>query len=103
MKQDALITGVKKYNFKNNDGENVKGAKISYLIDESDTDGENITGYLPRQASIKDMSLISGLVELPGVYEINFKTVSGANNKEELKIIGIDFQKSCDFKNVFVG
>lgn len=101
MNQIVLLTGVKKYNFKNGDGEVIKGAKISYLVADSDSDGDNITGHLPRQASIKDLSMVAHLVEVPGVYDANFKTVSGANNKDELKIVGFDFLKSCDFKSLF--
>lgn len=91
MKQEVLLTGFKKYDFKNSDGETVKGAKISYLLSDKDSDGDNITGHLPRQASIKDLSLITSLQDVPGVYELNFKTVAGANNKDELRIVGFEF------------
>ena len=101
MKQIVLLTGVKKYDFKNDDGEAVKGAKLSYLISDIDSDGENITGYLPRQVSIKDFSIVAQLKEVPGVYEANFKSVSGANNKDQLKLTGFDFLQSCDFKSLF--
>lgn len=101
MKQEVLVTGVKKYNFQNDAKETIKGAKISYLVADSDSDGDNITGHLPRQASIKDLSLVAHLSEVPGIYEVNFKTVSGANNKDELKIVGFEFLNSCNLKSIF--
>ena len=101
MKQNVLVTGYKKYDFKNNEGEVVKGFKLSYLSEDSDSDGENIKGYLPRQASISDMSLINELIEVPGVYEMNMKTVVGSNNKEGLKLVGMKLIKPSDFNVIF--
>ncbi|NFL40095.1 hypothetical protein [Clostridium botulinum] len=97
----VLITGYKKYNFKNDSGEQVKGAKLTYIPEARDITDVNVVGYLPLQATINDDSIINGLVEVPGLYEAKYKMIPGKNNKAEIKLTGFEFVQPCDFKSCF--
>jgi len=85
-----LILSANNFDFENNKGERVKGTKIAY-INKKPSKKEGVKGYPPLIVNISDKDIIDKLVEVPGVYEIDFEQVTGKNNKPELMITDLEF------------
>lgn len=95
----VLITGVKSYNFTNDAGEKIEGAKVSYLGSKpSVKQGE--TGFTPMQITC-NKEILSGICNLPGIYDADFEMVPGRNNKPELAITSFSFLHDVDIPSLF--
>lgn len=95
----VMVVGLKTYNFENQQGQKIEGAKVSYISD-LESNKSNEVGYLPIQASVP-LNLVTSLKEIPGIYEVKYDMVPGRNNKPEVTVVGFDFINSCDFLGLF--
>lgn len=95
MEQKILITGYKSYNFKDTNGDNQSGVKISYLASNNNTD--TISGYLPIQQSLPYdfLKVLKGA----GVYIAKLEFGVGAGNKATIKIVDLKFVKEVNFSD----
>ena len=95
----VLVVGVKSYSFKNQDGQNIEGAKVSYLTD-TPSHKTNEIGYLPIQASIP-LSMLKSFTTIPGIYEVKYDMIPGRNNKPEVTVAGFDLINEIDYLGLF--
>lgn len=95
----VLVTGFKAYDFKNTDGEQVKGCKISYLGNKPSVKSGEV-GWTPMQVTCNSEILID-LKEVPGIYTAEFEMVPGKNNRPELAITGFNIVKPARLEELF--
>ncbi|MGV2642743.1 hypothetical protein GNF86_14920 [Clostridium perfringens] len=95
----VIVTGLKTYNFKKDNGEVLEGVKVSFLSSVR-AKGQNENGYLPLQSSLS-LDTLENFKEVPGVYEANYDMVPGKGNKPTLAIVGFEFLKSVDLVPLF--
>ena len=95
-----LVLSVKSYDFRNNDGEQITGAKVSY-INKKPSSREAELGHPPMIVSINDMKLVQEFREVPGIYEMEFEQITGKNNKPEISLFDVDFIETFDVSVLF--
>lgn len=91
-----IVLSVKPYDFENDKGEHIEGAKISY-INRNPSVREGELGYPPLIVSVTNKNLLKQLGEAPAVYDMDFEQVTGKNNKPELLLTSLDFVSPVDF------
>lgn len=98
MQGDCIILSVKKYDFKNDEGQQITGAKVSYvnLVPSAES---SIEGCPPIQVSI-DTSLINTFKDLPCHAQIQYTMGVGKNNKPELKVSGFKYLSPVNFNSL---
>lgn len=98
----ALVMGVKSYDFKNDSGEQVKGNKVYYVI-QDDAEVEGVKGNLPMVVNVDNDCF--GVV--PGLYDFDFTMKQGKNNKAELVLKSVAFKSAITMVDndgqVFIG
>lgn len=95
----VIVTGLKTYSFKKDDGQVLEGVKVSYIAREM-AKGQNEKGYLPLQSSL-NLQCLNDFKEIPGVYDVNYDMVPGKGNKPTLAITGFNFVKGIDLEGLF--
>ncbi|WP_335918022.1 hypothetical protein [Shewanella chilikensis] len=95
-----LVLSVKPYDFQNNQGERVTGAKVTY-INKKPSSREGEYGYPPLIVSVSNMNLVSNLKEVPAVYEMDFEQVTGKNNKPEIILTDVELISPVDMAQIF--
>lgn len=99
MEQEAIVLGYSGYDFKQ-DGEIVKGAKISYLT--KDFVNQNLKeGFLPNQIAFDLDILQDNKIKFPCFAKLKFSIVPDNKNKPQLVCVGLEFLNSVDFKHLF--
>ena len=91
-----VVLSYKPYDFVNNEGHRVSGARISYINRKPST-RENEFGYPPLTVTISDQNVLKDVKEVPGVYEMEFEQVTGKNNKPELILTTLEQVAAVDF------
>lgn len=95
-----FVLSAKTYDFENNQGERIKGSKVSY-INKKATERDNEFGNPPlivNTASDIDKDLLS---QLPAICELNFEQVTGKNNKPELVLTDLELVTEIDLELIF--
>lgn len=93
---ECVVQSLKAYDFKNDSGERVQGAKLSYFS-LSPVAQEGLEGNPPLQATV-DTNIVTNLVKVPGLYNFDFDMKPGRNNKPELVLSKATFISEVDFK-----
>jgi hypothetical protein len=95
-----LVLSLKPYDFVNDDGERIQGAKVSYL-NKKPSVRENETGFPPLIVSITNPNLLQDLKSAPAIYDMDFEQVTGRNNKPELMLSSLEYIAPVDFSLFF--
>lgn len=95
-----LVLSVKTYDFKNDGGEQITGAKVSYINKKASPREEEV-GHPPMIVSINDMKLVQQFREVPGIYEMDFEQITGKNNKPEISLFDVEFVEPFDLVSLF--
>ena len=94
-----IILAKQTYDFKDSEGKQIKGCKITYL-GKNPSPLDNVKGYTPIIANVSDT--IGDLIDIvPAVYDIEFEQVAGKNNKAVTFVSDIDFVKETDIQSLF--
>lgn len=94
-----LVLSVKPYDFLNKDGERISGAKVAY-INKKPSSRETEIGHPPMIVSV-NAEMASKLVEVPGVYDLEFEQVTGKNNKPEIVLADLELLQPVELNNLF--
>lgn len=95
----VIVTGLKSYSFKREDGQVLEGVKVSYLSEER-AKNQNENGYLPLQSSL-NLESLKDFKEVPGLYDVKYDMVPGKGNKPTLAITGFSFIKGVNLNELF--
>lgn len=95
----VIVTGIKSYSFKREDGQVLEGVKVSY-IGEVRASKQNENGYLPLQSSLS-LESVKDFKEVPGLYDVKYDMVPGKGNKPTLAITGFNFIKGVPLNELF--
>lgn len=87
-----IVTGIKPYDFVDEDGQRLLGVKVYYL-DNDPEDSKGAIGYFPLNLSIFG-DHVSKFSSVPGVYDLDFKQVSDKYGRPTLKLRNVEFVKS---------
>lgn len=95
----VIVTGIKSYSFKKDDGQVLEGVKVSY-IGEVRASKQNENGYLPLQSSL-NLECVKDFKEIPGLYDVKYDMVPGKGNKPTFAISGFNFIKPVNIGELF--
>lgn len=95
-----MVLSVKPYDFQNDKGERIQGARVSYL-NKKPSVRDNELGFPPLQVSITNQNLLNELKQVPAIYDMEFEQVTGRNNKPELMLSEIEMVSPVDFSVFF--
>ena len=90
LTQEVMVLGVSRYNFTNDDGEQVKGTTVHYY-DVAGANEENRYGVLPSKANLSLDSFDAFKAHVFPTKAIATITIDMQRNK--LKVTGFDFKK----------
>ena len=92
IKQKALVLAVNAYNFKSEDGKDMSGVAMEYLLtdDLSPRSDGNAKGIKTGKDSLP-LEKESKFNLVPGMYNLCFEMRSGANRKMQLKAVDAEF------------
>lgn len=96
----CLVLSIKPYDFENNKGERVQGAKVAY-INKRATSRENEKGNPPLIVAISNTEMLKEISEVPAIYDLDFEQVTGKANKPELVLSGIEYIHPVDLSSLF--
>lgn len=74
----AIVLGMREYDFTSDTGERVSGVAIHYITGEIKEDGTR--GYLPMRETITK-GLSEEIREVPGLYEFEYEMRPGRNSR----------------------
>ena len=76
MKKEVLVLGVKKFDFKKEDGEKVQGTQVIFYDEERDEDTSSgkVKGYIPTKKWFPGFDIFEQFKDenLPGKYEMEY-------------------------------
>lgn len=93
-----IVTGIKPYDFVDDNGERRQGVKVFYL-DSDPEDTRGAKGYFPLNLSMTG-DQAAKFDKVPGVYDLNFKQVSDKYGKPMLRLRDVEFMESVAFPTV---
>ncbi|HHY13088.1 MAG TPA: hypothetical protein GX526_00375 [Thermoanaerobacterales bacterium] len=94
-----LVLALQHYDFKNDSGERVNGAKVTYISPKASS-RENEVGYCPLIVNISDSSVVRKFGQVPGIYNMTFEQVTGRNNRPSIILSDVDFINEVDMSAV---
>jgi hypothetical protein len=81
--------GVRRYDFKDDDGARVEGSTLHYLtLDSEQTDDQR--GEIPMSCSAPP-ALFHQLGSVPGTYEVDFRQRPGRGGKPTVQAVGVAY------------
>lgn len=95
-----LVLSVKPYDFENDKGERIQGARVSYL-NRKPSARDNEEGFPPLIVTINDGDLVKELKQVPAIYDMEFEQVTGKNNRPELMLSSLEYVAPVDFSIFF--
>lgn len=95
-----IVLSFKPYDFQNEQGDRVQGAKVSYL-NRKPSVREGEFGYPPLIVNITNPEIIKSIKEVPAIYEMEFEQITGKNNKPELMLTSLEHETPVDFSMFF--
>ncbi|MCX7746595.1 MAG: hypothetical protein N2645_06875 [Clostridia bacterium] len=98
---EALVLGVKRYSFVNDDGEKVEGAKIAYLDDLEGTffQTNDLKGIFPLTVSAP-VGAFDHFSKLPAFYDLDFRQRPDSKGKPVMVLVGAKFVSEISFEKV---
>lgn len=93
-----LVTGIKPYDFTDENGQRLLGVKVYYL-DNDPEDTQGAKGFFPLNLSIFG-DHASKFQSVPGVYDLEFKQVSDKYGRPTLKLRDVAFVKPATLPTV---
>jgi hypothetical protein len=87
---EVLVLSLKGYDFKNDAGERVVGNKLYYIVQD---EIEGVDGFAPMVVNIDSTE---GINTVPGIYNLDFTTKTGKNNKPELVVKSMKFKANVN-------
>lgn len=93
-----IVTGIKPYDFVDQDGQRLQGVKVYYL-DNVAEDSQGAKGFFPLNLSIIG-DHVSKFSSIPGAYDLDFKQVSDKYGKPTLKLRNVEFIKPITLPSV---
>ena len=95
-----LVLSVKPYDFENKQGNRVLGAKVTY-INKKPSSRDKELGFPPLIVNVSDIDILNKIVEVPGVYNMDFEQVTGKNNKPEILLSDVEFISPVELEQLF--
>lgn len=93
----CLVLGARRYDFKDDDGSRVEGAKLHYLtLDATEDDDPDRVGEIPFEVSAP-LSLFPELREAPAFYDVEFRQRPGRGGRPTLQVVGVSYQGPASF------
>lgn len=86
-----IVTGIKPYDFVDQDGQRLQGVKVFYLDNDAE-DSAGAKGFFPLNLSITG-DHVSKFSAIPGIYDLDFKQVSDKFGKPVLRLRNVEFVK----------
>ena len=86
---EVLVLALKSYDFKNDNGEDIRGNKLYYICNDS---VEGVEGFAPMQINLEDATNIT---VLPAIYKLDLGMKQGRNNKPEVFLKSAEFISEC--------
>lgn len=96
----VFILSAKDYNFKNTDGELVRGLKLSYITQDESQENDNF-GFPVMQQSISNSCIQEMGIKEVGLYDLDFNFKPGKNNVPVVQISQVKFIKKIDVNSLF--
>lgn len=97
FKSVYLVIGASRYSFEQN-GDNVKGAKVRYMASEPINDQDNV-GYKPIEMNM-DYDKFHKFSEGMGFYELTFDMVPGPKGMPKMILLDAQLIHKNDFKDL---
>lgn len=85
----ALVLGLRRYDFKDDDGQRVNGVSLHYVMPEA-SEEEDEYGHMPMKENLTP-EMARQLSEVPAFYELEHKMRPGRNSKPTPTLTGITF------------
>lgn len=89
-----LVTGIRSYNFVDDNGNHLQGVKVYYLDNHLETEG-NAKGYFPLNLSLPG-DHGGKFSQVPGLYDLDFKMAPDKYGKPQIKLHDVTFIESID-------
>lgn len=93
-----IVTGIKPYDFANEDGQRLQGVKVYYLDNEPE-DRKGARGFFPLNLSISGDHVLK-FDAVPGIYDLDFKQVSDKYGRPTLRLRDVEFVSSVSLPAV---
>lgn len=90
--ETVLILGARRYDFTGKDGGHVEGVQVNYITDDKVSE-PNQRGCSPFSVSAP-LTIWTDLVELPGMYRVDFRQRPGLKGKPTLQLVSASFASS---------
>lgn len=91
---EYLVIGMQSFDFKSDDGKNIKGSSIFFLDKAADND--SFVGYKTGKMSVPD-SMTKAFTAIPGIYDLDFSVKVGAGGKIAASLNSIGFIAPAKF------
>ena len=89
-----LVTGVKPYDFVDDNGQRLQGVKLYYLDNHLENDSR-AKGYFPLNLSLLG-NHADKFISVPGVYDLEFKMTPDKYGKPQIKLHDVSFVDSVE-------
>lgn len=84
-----IVTGIKPYDFVDDNGQRLQGVKVFYLDNHQENE-PNLKGYFPLNLSLTG-DHAAKFTEVPGIYDLDFRQTSDKYGKPVLKLRNVNF------------
>lgn len=92
--ETCVVLHVRAYDFKDDDGQSVKGATVAYLTGDRET-GTDRLGY-PVLSISAQPEILSQFQAVPGLYDLDFKQRPGKNGRPTITLVGCKFKQAVN-------
>lgn len=89
-----IVTGIKPYDFIDDNGRRISGIKVFYFDDEPEVEGAR--GYFPLNLTCP-IDETSKFDMIPGVYDLDFKQKADAKGRPVLTLRKVEFIQPVEF------
>lgn len=93
----VLLLGAKLVDFSSATGERILMTKISYVVPGTGLNEDGYLGNPPIQVTVQE-NITPSLVQLPGIYNLEFTMVPGKNNAPTMKLQEVKFINAIDLE-----
>lgn len=87
-----IVTGIKPYDFVDDNGQRLQGVKLYYLDNHQENE-PNMKGFFPLNLSLTG-DHAAKFTEVPGIYDLDFRQTSDKYGKPVLKLRDASFVSS---------
>lgn len=94
MMETCIVLGARRYEFKDESGQTVRGVSFEYLT------GDTGDGVEQKGATVMKISaapeVFGQLQAVPGVYDMDFKQRPGKGGRPTLQLVAVKFRQSME-------